>query len=100
MVQKYGRLGGLQSGRIHDRPGLTVGAEIADTFDRKNLGKLSSCAIHPALDGTDRTSANFCGLFVGKARRANEDKRLALFGRKQFKRLTEFADFKSATLIR
>src|SRR3954447_5278132 len=63
---------------------------------RENLSKFLSCAIDPALDRADGAVADVSGLLIGKARRADENKRLALIRRELEQRLAELPELDMA----
>ena len=73
--------------------------EVVDALDRQQLGKPAAGAVDAALDGADRAFADFGGLLVGKAGRADQDQRLALIRRQLRERRAEFLEFDPAELI-
>src|SRR5258708_15700884 len=85
--------------RRQDRPSRVVGPEIVGAVDGEELREPRARAIDPALDGAHRAFADRGRLFVGEARRPDEDKRLTLVGRQLRERYTEFLEFHTSVLL-
>jgi hypothetical protein len=77
-----------------------IGAEVVDSFDRQQLGKLDARAVDAALHGADCAAADLRGLLVGEARGTDQDQGFALIRRQLRQRLLEFLELDPAVLFR
>src|SRR5271165_1123527 len=80
-----------------DRAAHSIGTKIRDPFDREQPGEFCPRTIDAAFDGTHRTTADLCGLLVGKSRGTDQDQGFALIFRQLRKSLSEFLELDAAS---
>src|SRR5258708_35665194 len=77
-----------------------VGAEILRAIDIQQGAEFGARAVDAALDGADGAAADGGRIFVGEARRADQDQRLALVLRQFFQRRPKLLELEMRVLRR
>src|SRR3954468_607153 len=86
------RLGGLAAATTDHRTHRLVGPEILGAIDIEQRRELRARPVDATLDGADRAAADRRGVFIGEARSADQDQRLALVLRQLVQRGAKFLE--------